>query len=79
MSDCLNNINNKPKDTDADGITDDLERSYGLNPFKADTDGDGLKDKEEMMSYGTDPNNADSDRDGISDGQAVKRGLIKAK
>ncbi|MCK5087468.1 MAG: OmpA family protein, partial [Melioribacteraceae bacterium] len=37
-----------------------------------DTDGDGLKDGEEVMQYNSDPLNADSDGDGLKDGEEVK-------
>lgn len=76
---CKRNINNMPKDSDSDGISDSLERSYGTDPFKADTDSDGLNDLDEMSKYRTNPTNPDTDGDGISDGDAVRRGLIKAK
>lgn len=44
-----------------------------------DTDGDGLTDLDEIDKYGTNYFKADTDGDGINDGEAVKRGLIKAK
>jgi len=36
------------KDSDKDGLPDQLEAIYGTNPNKADTDGDGFKDGEEI-------------------------------
>ncbi|MFT5434680.1 MAG: MYXO-CTERM domain-containing protein, partial [Myxococcota bacterium] len=39
---------------------------------KADSDGDGLNDKEEREVYKTDPDVADTDKDGLLDGQEVK-------
>lgn len=48
------------------------------SPIKADTDGDGLTDKEEIEpgkdGYVTDPNMWDTDGDGWSDGYEVARG-----
>ncbi len=36
-------------DTDGDGIPDDIEKTYGTNPYTADTDGDGQNDKEDQQ------------------------------
>jgi hypothetical protein len=49
-----------PKDSDGDGMPDDWERRYGLNPHDAsdangDKDGDGYTNLEEYLN-GTDPN-----------------------
>lgn len=60
-------------DSDHDGLPDELEKKYGTDPNKADTDGDGLTDYQEVMSYFTDPLNPDTDHDGYSDGDEVKR------
>jgi hypothetical protein len=43
------------KDTDNDGLPDQVELMYGTNPNKADTDGDGFKDGEEVEK-GFNPN-----------------------
>lgn len=45
----------KAKDADLDGITDDRERGLGTDVFKADTDGDGFSDYEEVELMKTDP------------------------
>jgi hypothetical protein len=42
------------EDSDADGLTDAAEYSYGSDPFQADTDGDGTADGAEVEA-GTDP------------------------
>ena len=64
----------KPKDTDGDGINDDVELStYKTDPNKADTDGDGLSDGLEALRYKTDPLKADTDGDGLSDGAEVNQ------
>ena len=36
-------------DTDGDGIPDDIEKTYGTNPYTSDTDGDGQNDKEDQQ------------------------------
>ena len=58
-------------DWDADGMPDDWEMRYGLNPWVNDAnfdyDGDGLTNLEEY-ERGTDPFNPDTDGDGILDG-----------
>jgi outer membrane protein OmpA-like peptidoglycan-associated protein len=41
--------------------------------LKADTDGDGLNDGEEVNRYKTDPLKADTDGDGLNDGEEVNR------
>lgn len=43
------------KDSDNDGLSDEVEISFGTNPFKADTDGDGVSDYEEINKYHTNP------------------------
>ncbi|MGB7874521.1 MAG: hypothetical protein WBL25_09065 [Anaerolineales bacterium] len=61
-------------DSDGDGLPDDWERKYGLNPLlgiglegpNGDRDGDSLNNKEECES-GTDPNSMDTDVDGLPD------------
>lgn len=61
-------------DSDHDGLTDQRERELGTDPFKADTDGDGLNDGDEVLKYGTNPLNPDTDGDGYPDGVEVKNG-----
>jgi len=61
------------KDSDGDGLNDDLEAKLGTDPFNKDTDGDGLTDGEEHLTYKTDPLNPDTDFDGLSDGQEVHK------
>ena len=36
------------KDSDNDGLIDELEKIYGTDPNNPDTDGDGFKDGEEV-------------------------------
>lgn len=42
------------KDSDGDGLTDELERAIGTNPHNSDSDGDGLSDSQEVAA-GTNP------------------------
>jgi outer membrane protein OmpA-like peptidoglycan-associated protein len=60
-----------PKDSDADGLSDEEEARLGTDPFSADTDKDGLSDYDEVRVYKTDPLNPDSDYDGLKDGPEV--------
>jgi hypothetical protein len=58
-------------DSDRDGLPDDWERTYELNPNNPadatlDLDGDGLDNRSEFLA-GTDPSRADTDGDGIGD------------
>lgn len=67
-----------PGDRDCDGLPDDWEAKYGLNPDDPadallDGDGDGLTNLQEY-ALGTDPTRADTDGDGVSDGQEVADG-----
>ncbi|WP_458864012.1 DUF6782 family putative metallopeptidase [Streptococcus suis] len=45
---------NHSKDSDGDGLTDELEKAIGTNPHNADTDGDGVSDSQEVAA-GTNP------------------------
>ena len=64
-------VSGGPKDSDADGLTDDEEKALGTNPFDPDTDHDGLSDFDEVRKYHTDPLNPDTDFDGLKDGAEV--------
>ena len=52
--------------SDAAGIA--IASLIHTDPMKADSDGDGLNDYDEVITYHTDPLKADSDGDGLSDG-----------
>lgn len=59
------------KDSDSDGLSDDLETLKGTNKLMPDTDADGLSDAEEAVTHNTNPLLADSDADGLNDGEEV--------
>lgn len=46
----------------------------GSNPFIGDTDGDGLKDGEEVNTYGSNPLDPDTDDDGFGDAREAADG-----
>lgn len=54
-------------DYDKDGLTNAREKEIGTDPNNPDSDGDGLKDGEEVYTYYTDPLKADTDGDGLND------------
>ncbi len=59
------------RDSDKDGLPDVVENFFKTDPKKADTDGDGLKDGEEILKYKTNPLNPDTDGDGLKDGEEI--------
>lgn len=52
-----------------------LEYEQPLDPLKADSDGDGLNDGDEVDLYGTSPFVADTDGDGLDDFAEIAMGL----
>jgi outer membrane protein OmpA-like peptidoglycan-associated protein len=60
-------------DNDNDGLTNGQEKALGTDRNNPDTDGDGLKDGEEVNRYKTAPLNPDTDNDGLKDGEEVNR------
>ena len=60
-------------DDDMDGLLNKEEKLLGTDPKNPDTDGDGLKDGEEVHTYKTDPLKADTDGDGLKDGDEVMK------
>ncbi len=66
-------------DWDGDGIPDDWEQRYGLNPAVDDSgldpDGDGLTNLQEYYR-GTDPYRMDADGDGVRDSQEEYVGRV---
>ena len=70
-----NKIESSKIDSDGDGMSDEFEKSNGLNPTDptdadTDIDGDGLSNLEEIKA-GTDVSNPDTDGDGQSDAAEV--------
>ncbi len=58
-------------DPDNDGLSNKIEKELGTDPKKADSDGDGLNDGDEMNRWQTNPLRVDSDDDGLIDGVEV--------
>ena len=58
-------------DRDNDGLTKDEEDELGTNSKNPDSDGDGIKDGDEVNKYKTNPLLADTDLDGLSDYQEI--------
>ena len=62
-----------PRDSDGDGLSDfDELTKYNTDPFKEDTDNDGLTDGLEI-ELGTNPLKRDTDNGGVDDGIEVLR------
>lgn len=71
----LGNGESADLDTDGDGLSDSLEKEYGLDYRKADTDGDGLSDYQELYMTWTEPLLKDTDGDGLDDYDDVVLGF----
>lgn len=54
-------------DPDGDGLSNSEEKELGTDPNNPDSDGDGLRDGDEVNTYKTNPLNEDSDDDDLSD------------
>lgn len=74
-------------DTDGDTIFDQFETATGIyvspedtgtDPNKADSDGDGITDGEELDTYHSNPNMKDTDNDDWEDGFEVSTGFDPA-
>lgn len=61
-------------DSDGDGLSDKQEKALGTDPRNPDTDGDTLKDGDEVNVYKTDPLNKDTDDGGVDDNIEIKAG-----
>jgi hypothetical protein len=58
-------------DSDADGLTDELETTVGTDPLLPDSDEDGVSDSDEINFYGTDVLDPDTDGDGLDDAEEL--------
>lgn len=63
------------EDFDRDGLTNAEEQQLQTDPYSADTDADGLYDREEVSAWHTDPLNPDTDADSYLDGAEVANGF----
>jgi hypothetical protein len=66
------------EDPDRDNLTNLQEFQAGTDPNKADTDGDGLSDGDEVNKYGSNPLLTDTDGDRIPDGVEIQTGTNPA-
>ncbi|PHN05099.1 hypothetical protein [Flavilitoribacter nigricans] len=76
-------------DSDQDGLCDNIEIRYDLDPQNADTDNDGINDSEEINNPAYDPKNpcvpselagpCDKDGDGLTYSQETKKGTDPEK
>jgi hypothetical protein len=62
------------EDPDGDALSNAVETTLGTNPMRADTDGDGVNDADEVNLHLTNPLLADSDADGLSDSEELAAG-----
>jgi uncharacterized delta-60 repeat protein len=67
-----NAIRDDVDDFDGDGLTNYQEYLLGTNPWLADSDGNGINDKDEF--YKGTPSGVDSDDDGVSDEDEIAAG-----
>jgi outer membrane protein OmpA-like peptidoglycan-associated protein len=66
-------LNGGNPDKDKDGLLNEVEERIGTDPENADSDGDRLKDGDEVNKYKTDPLKADTDGDNLSDYDEIKK------
>jgi hypothetical protein len=66
-------------DSDRDGLLDVDEARYGADPTNPDTDGDTLRDGQEIRVYGTFPFTWDTDGDGLGEYREVMENLTSPR
>jgi outer membrane protein OmpA-like peptidoglycan-associated protein len=59
------------RDKDDDGLSDAEEAALLTDPLNPDTDGDGLRDGDEVLRYKTDPLKTDTDDDRLTDSEEL--------
>lgn len=62
------------QDADGDGLSANMEATYGTSDNNKDSDADGVEDGDEVQLYLTDPANPDTDGDGFDDGTEILSG-----
>lgn len=65
-------VSDADADNDKDGLTNKREIELKTNPNSNDTDGDNLKDGDEVSKYNTDPTKRDTDGDELEDDDELK-------
>ena len=66
-----NGVSDYDEDFDTDGLSNGQEYEIGTRPYSSDTDGDNLKDGDEVNTYFTDPLKVDTDKDGLDDDDEI--------
>jgi len=69
-------ISSPSVDSDDDGLSYAQELLSGTDPLVRDSDGDGLRDADEVFVHGTNPLLVDTDGDGMGDGYEFQHGLL---
>ncbi|MGL5440532.1 MAG: hypothetical protein ACRDA4_09210 [Filifactoraceae bacterium] len=70
-----NKVSDADEDFNNDGLSNIEEQRLNTDPSSTDTDGDTLKDDDEVNVYKTNPLLRDTDNDGIDDADEIKLGL----
>ena len=65
-------VSDADADNDKDGLTNKKEIKLKTDPNSEDTDGDNLKDGDEISKYNTDPTKRDTDGDELEDDDELK-------
>lgn len=65
-------VSDADADNDKDGLSNKREIELKTNPNSDDTDGDNLKDGDEVSKYKTDPTKRDTDEDDLEDDDEFK-------
>lgn len=63
-----------PRDSDGDGLDDKTEQAKGTDPYNADSDDDGVSDRDEVRRHFSNPLSKDSDADGLGDAEERRIG-----